>query len=184
MTFLGAIKPTKVKYKGVVYKVHDDFRNVLNTIRMLEEEDDEVERAIILIQTILGSDATLDLVMLNKANQVLWNGVDPDTVEQQEVHQDLIQDYPIYKMDILREFNKDIEKMEYLSWSEYLELVGSLSKDSNLAQVVQIRSTKEKDIPKDKRREFKKLQERFAIKNKVVEQPKETIFDKWMERSD
>ena len=184
MDFLGKVKATHIEFEGVKYKIHDDYRNILNTIRLIEEEDDDRVRAVILIKTIFGSNAPLDQRLVDRANKLLWNGIDYNDLDtSQKVHQDLIQDYNVYKMDIMREFNKEIEKMEYLSWSDFLDLVSSLSKDSNMAQYVQIRSTPLKEISKDKRKEFKQLQDRIAIKQKeeVIEY-KESIFDKHMKK--
>ncbi|WP_300733621.1 Gp15 family bacteriophage protein [Pseudomonas sp.] len=181
MDFIGKVKPRKIKFQGEIYNIHDDYRNILNTIKLLEQEEDEFERAIIIVQTIFGSNAPIDQKLVVKASEIMWNGKDYEEVDEKEkVHQDLIQDYPVYKMDIMREFNKEIEKMEYLSWSDFLDLVSSLSKDSNMANYVKIRSTPLKDISKDKRKEFKKFQDKIAIKQNEEVEYKETIFDKHM----
>ena len=151
-------KPKQVRYLGNVYTINDDYRNILQAMIYLEgldrndfksDYDFNFEQSMIVVHMIFGKDAPIHQALVNKANDVMWNYVENrDTKESEPIYQDLIQDYPIYKMDILREFNREIEKLPYLSWSDFIDMVGSLSSDSNMAQYVKIRSTPLKDIDK------------------------------------
>lgn len=188
---LGVKRPTQVRYQGVVYKIHDDYRNILHTIKLLDELDINdfpteidfiIEQNAIVVQTIFGSNAPICETLAVKANDVIWNYAEDRELEDEPAVQDLVQDYPVYKMDILREFNKDIEKLDYLSWNDFISMVGSLSADSNMAQYVKIRSTKLKDIDKNKRQEFKKIQDKIKIKRKEVVS-KESVFDEYMRKA-
>ena len=188
-------KPKQVRFQGEVYNINDDFRNILQALIYLEELDRDnfdsdfdfiLEQNIIVIHMIFGKEAPIHETLAKKANDIMWNYVENREINNNEpIHQDLIQDYPIYKMDILREFNREIEKLPYLSWSDFLDMVGSLSSDSNMAQYIKIRSTPLKEIDKDKRSEFKALQDKIKIKtkDKVVED-KRSIFEKYRDRKE
>lgn len=181
--FIGSKPITKIKYKGVIYKIHDDYRNIIRTIQMLEDEENEYEKAVILVQTIFGGNAPIHMPLVEKANEIIWNGNIPsEELMDKKPTQDLVQDFNTYKVDLKREYNIDLIDIPYLSWSDFLDYIGGLSENSSLSRLSKIRSTNPNDVDKKHKREFIELQKRVALKQNKVDEPRESIFDHYMKK--
>lgn len=179
---LGYKAPKKVRYKGVEYKVHNYWLNILQTILLLEEEKDPYKQPIILVHKIFGTSAPIEQPLIDEALLILNNGQVLDleqTLEKPLV--DLEQDFNVYRMDIKQYFGTDVEE-ELMNWQEFLEHVAYVSakQGSSLNTRVRIRDTNPNDVNKKDRRKFVELQKSLAIKNnKGKNEPKVSKEDYW-----
>ena len=179
---LGYKAPKKVRYKGVEYKVHNYWLNILQTILLLEEEQDPYKQPIILVHKIFGTNAPIEQPLIDEALLILNNGQVLDleqTLEKPLI--DLEQDFNVYRMDIKQYFSTDIEE-ELMSWQEFLEHVAYVSakQGSSLNTRVRIRDTNPNDVNKKDRRKFVELQKSLAIKkDKGEKEPKQSAEDYW-----
>lgn len=173
----------KDKETGIKYKVHSSALNILHTIIAFEQAEDDFERAMVLIYRIFGTDAPLDQRFADKALEIINNGEVDDEEYQDAISKqsmDIIQDYPVYRMDIIREYGIDIEK-EQLEFSDLVSMISNLSGDSQLNNYSKIRTQNLSEIknPRDKQK-FKRVQDSIKIidRNKPEEEVvKESIFD-------
>ena len=158
--------PKKVRYDNVIYNVHDGHKNVLHTIQLLGNNDiDDLERAKIIVCKIFGINAPIEQKLVDKALEIINNGKQEITqLKNTKQSMDLWQDYTVYRMDILREYGIDIDKVD-ISFGDMLEMVSNLSADSQLNNYSKIRTQNLKEIkdPKE-RKKFKEVQDMIKIK--------------------
>lgn len=180
--------PKKVKHKGVIYDVNDSAFNILEAITLISNEEiDDIERAIIAVVKIFGREAPISQGLVNKAFEIINNGeVAEETIKKQtKQSMDLVQDFDVYRMDILREFNHDIRKQP-TSWNMLRSYIANLSQDSNLHGLSKIRTFDLKEIKdKKERKKIKELQKQVEIKNvnKKEVAYKPTIWDMYAEKN-
>lgn len=164
--------PKKVRYKGVEYKVHNHPLNVLHTIQLLEEEENEVERAIILIHKMFGVEAPIEEVLLNEALLILNNGKELEGETQVDKPLiGLIDDFSTYKLDFDMLFKQDIKNDKNLTWSDFLNKISYIANNENtgLFTLAKVRSTDPKDVDKKHRRKFVEYQKSIEIQSKEEE---------------
>lgn len=187
MNVISYKPPKSVRYKGEVHKVHDSARNILELYMLLEGETDEFERAIMVVTKMFGVNAPVDDVMVAKAVEILNNGKTVAPEETFKKSTDFIQDYSVYRMDIIREYNGlDIDKDD-ISWGDLQHYIGNLSADSMLNTYAKIRTQDLKKVDKKELKEFKKIQNSIKLidRNKTVEVEEErpkSIFDIYREK--
>lgn len=188
MSVISYKAPRFVEYQGIKYKVHDNVQNMLELFLLLEQENDDIERAIIIVTKMFGVDAPVEQVLVNEAIEIYNNGATYSEADgKKKPSTDFIQDYSTYRMDIIREYNGlDIDK-DPITWGDLQYYLGNLSADSMLNTKSKIRTQNLKEVDKKHLSEFKKVQKAIAIvdrTNPVVEheEPKKTIFDIYMRK--
>lgn len=175
--------PKQVRYDSKVYKVHNGHRNILHTIHLLNDPKiDDIERAKIIVCKIFGVDMPIVQKTVDKALEILNNGkTEVKQLKSTQQSMDLWQDYSVYRMDIIREYGVDIDKVS-VEWGDLLDMIANLSADSQLNNYSKIRTQSLKEIkdPKE-RKKFKEVQESI----KIIKQDEpidvhegESIFDK------
>lgn len=141
-------KPIKTfSYKGETYTVHDSHINVIELVNLLDNEDDEFERAIIAVTKLFGVDVPVEQPVVDLATEILSNGRKV-TGKPSKKDMDFLYDYQTIRMDILRDYQIDIDKVD-TNWAELTFMIENLGKDSSLNRKREIRNQKLGDI-KDK----------------------------------
>ena len=162
--------PVEVEYKGEVYKVNDHCLNIIETIELLKNEEDDVERAIILITRIFGVDAPIEEPLMQEALEVLNNGRKPSndaTQTNSKPDMDFVHDFSTIRMDVMRDYGVDILN-DQVKWCDLQEMVANLGENSTLNRIRQARNM---DLSKIKDRELRKAWREFK---EQVALPKET----------
>lgn len=178
--------PKKVRYNGVIYEVNDNALDILEAITLMNNDDiDDIERAIIAVVKVFGTKAPIVQGLANVAFQVINNGEQADDSKYEKQSMDLVQDFQVYRMDILREFNHDILKQP-TSWNMLRGYIANLSSNSNLHGLSNLRTLDPNDYKdKKQRREIIEMQKKVAIKdsNKKEIKREPTIWDKYHEKN-
>lgn len=164
----GYKAPKKVRYKGIEYKVHDYWLNVFETIDLLEKEDDEYVRSIILVQKIFGAKAPIEQPLLDEALKIINNGAEIEEIDKPIM--DLKMDFQAYKMDVKQLFQIDVEHSD-MSWHEFIEYIGYVgSKEGTALNTrARIRGTNVNEIEKKHRKEFAEYQKSIAINQPKID---------------
>lgn len=134
-------------YKGKTYTVHDNHINVIELVSLLDQEEDEFQRAIIAVTKLFGVDVPVEQPVVDLASEILSNGKQVDgKIHKKDM--DFLYDYQTIRMDILRDYQIDIAKVD-VNWAELTFMIENLGKDSSLNRKREIRNQKLGDI-KDK----------------------------------
>src|SRR5690554_2039485 len=177
--------PLEVEYKGVVYEVHDEHRNIIDLINLYESEKDPYERSIMVVSKIFGIDAPVESPLLKEAIEIINNGIQPSQSEgvKQQKSVDYVHDYSTIRMDVLREYGIDI--LNGCRWCDFLEMVANLGENSTLNRIVQARTM---DLSKIKDKELKKAWSDFKkqvalpVGNDNVKAKVDNYYDNLMKR--
>ena len=143
---------------------------------------DDIERAKIIVCKIFGIDMPIEQKTVDKALEILNNGkTEIKQLKSTKQSMDLWQDYPVYRMDIIREYGIDIDKTS-VSWGDLLDMISNLSADSQLNNYSKIRTQSLKEIkdPKE-RKKFKEVQDLIKIikhDEPINVHAGESVFDK------
>lgn len=177
-------KPSKVKYKGKYYPINRGHWEVLEVIDWLMNGNlDEIDQAIMIVTIIFGKDAPVEQPLVDLATEVV--SVKQDHVNARPRSNEkgnkrdmcFIQDYPIYRADIIREYNIDIAK-ENIDFDTLVNLIENLSHKSRL---VQIRELRNQDLSKIKdiklRKEYREAQRYYKLKDIGTNNKEETKED-------
>lgn len=89
---------------------------------------------------------------------------DNDKTETLSFEQDIVFIYSAFR----RTFNIDLARSS-MHWFEFNALLNDIG-ECSLSNIIQIRTTKQKDIPKDKKSEFARLKRKYEIKKKVSQE--------------
>lgn len=164
------IPPREIEYKGEVYTVNDNALNIIETIELLKNEKDGLERAIIVVTRIFGTEAPVEQPLVDEATEILNNGRTFDSEPKKGVKEpdmDFKHDFSTIRMDVLRDYGIDILK-ENVKWCDLQEMVANLGENSTLNRIRQARNM---DLSKIKDRELRKAWREFK---EQVALPKET----------
>lgn len=186
--------PKKIKYEGYIYNVHTEHRNILNLLEDMNNPTiTDTERSVILVTRIFGKgykedDHTLTKYCpvndktVHKALEILNNGKLPEEDNaSNEAFMDFAFDYKLYRLDILRNYNKDI--LNGIEWWELWNMVENLPKDSLLRETIDLRTMDTKGMDAKTKRAVKKAQEQVAIpKREYIKEEVEfiDIFEDWL----
>lgn len=178
--FKAYTAPKYVEYKGVRYKVYNSWLNILHTIKLLDEVDsgdewqDEIDRAIILVQKIFGQDAPTEQKLVDKALEILNNGEDIKNQDKQLIG--ILEDYTTYRADFKSVFGIEIKDNHDLKWEDFINDLGYLSNQENTGIYLKakIRNTNPNDIDKKYRTKFAEYQKSISLEKK-----KEVPEDYW-----
>lgn len=183
--------PKKIKHNGYIYDVHTEHRNILSLIKEINDPNcSDMERAVILVTKIFGQGVNsngdtqfmpVNDKSVNKALEILNNGVIPkNTNKPQEPFMDFFFDYKLYRLDILKHYNRDI--LDGIEWWELWGMVENLPKDSLLRETIDLRTMDTKGYDSKTKREIKEAQKQVAIPKQVHEETETEfidIFENW-----
>lgn len=175
-------KQNKVKYKGVIYDIDRSHRNVLSIFDWIENGGlDAVDQGIMIVTKLFGVEAPVEQPLIDLAFDILSLGKDVNekaVVKKKDM--DFLQDYDIYRADIIREYGVDIAK-ENIDFDVLWLMLENLSNDARFNQVREIRN---KDLSKikdaEERKQWREAQEYYKLEesNKSEEEKKKEEHDK------
>ena len=182
------IPPREIEYKGEVYTVNDNALNIIETIELIKNESDDIERAIIAVTKIFGTEAPIEQPLVDEATEILNNGRTSDSEPKKgtkEPDMDFKHDFSTIRMDVLRDYGIDILK-ENVKWCDLHEMISNLGENSSLNRIRQARNmdlSKIKD--KELRKAWREFKEQVALptkKNKTNERNQDEYYNKLMQK--
>lgn len=162
--------PTKMEANGHIYPINTDYRVALACFKALNDDDiTDLERFYAIETLLLGSDVLEEdeMILKDKIITYLKCGRD-DEISNSEVDFDYLIDENRVKISIRQAYNNlDVEKIDYLHWYEYNELIEGLTEDSLIDRVRQFRTLDIREISdKKKQQKVIEIKNRLSIKRK------------------
>lgn len=163
--------PTKMEANGHIYPINTDYRVALACFRALDDENiTDLERFYAVETLLLGSEVLEEdeMILKDKIATYLKCGRE-DEVSNDEIDFDFLQDRNKVKISIRQCYNNlDIDRIEYLHWYEYNELIEGLTEDSLIDRVRQIRTLDVNEIEdKNKRQKAIEMKGKLSLKKKI-----------------
>ena len=163
--------PTKMEANGHIYPINTDYRVALACFKALDDDEiTDLERFYAVETLLLGSDVLEEdeIILKDKITSYLKCERD-DAESDDEIDFDYLQDENRVKISIRQCYNNlDIDKMEYLHWYEYNELIEGLTEDSLIDRVRQIRTLDINQIEDAKKRKKALIiKQRLSLNKKV-----------------
>ena len=159
--------PTKMEANGHVYEINTDFRIALACFRAMNDiEITDLERFYAIETLLLGDevDSDDDVILQKKILDYLRCGQEENT-DIKEIDMDYIQDESKIRTSIRQCYHIDLNKIDYMHWWEYNELISGLTSESLLNKIRELRSFDLNEIKDAKDREkVRKAQEYVALK--------------------
>ena len=162
--------PTKMEANGHIYNINTDYRIALACLRAIDDDEiTNLERYLAIEGLLLGYNVDNDDrdVLQNKIATYLRCGKEENTPIE-EIDFDYLQDEQDVRTSIRQAYSMDLNKIDYLHWWEYNELISGLLPDSLINRIRETRNLDENDYkdPKDKER-IRKQKEHVALKKKT-----------------
>lgn len=163
--------PTKMEANGHIYPINTDYRVALACFKALNDDDiTDLERFYAIETLLLGSDVLEEdeIILKDKIITYLKCGRD-DEISNSEVDFDYLIDENRVKISIRQAYNNlDVEKIDYLHWYEYNELIEGLTEDSLIDRVRQFRTLDINQIEDaKKRKKALVIKQRLSLNKKV-----------------
>ena len=163
--------PTKMEANGHIYPINTDYRVALACFRALDDDEiTDLERFYAVETLLLGSDVLEEDEMILKDKIALYLKCErEDETIDDEIDFDYLQDENRVKISIRQCYNNlDVDKIEYLHWYEYNELIEGLTEDSLIDRVRQIRTLDINQIEDTKKRKKALvIKQRLSLNKKV-----------------
>ena len=172
--------PSKVKYKGITYDIDTDTNTILQVDDWLLNHDlDSIDQGIMIVTLIFGVDAPVEQPLIDLATELMLIDKNNNEVNSKR-DMCFLQDYPIYRSDIIREYGIDIAE-DPIEFEKLIMLISNLSSESKLNQVSGFRTTytsKIKDM--EQKKYYKEMQKFYKLKdlNLTEEENREIKEDK------
>lgn len=173
--------PDKIKVNGNIYKINTDYRVALSCFKAAyDEEINDTERALAIITLLLGKKVAISdwEQCLEKCSIFLRCGKEVND-NSEELDMDYLQDEKKIKTSIRQCFHLNLNKVKYLHWWEYNELIEGLTEDTLLSKVRQLRTYDlSNETDESRKREIEKAQQKVALKKKakvLSEEEKESV---------
>ena len=161
--------PTKMEANGHIYEINTDFRIALACFRAMNDpEITDLERFYAIETLLLGDevDPNDDVVLSKKLLDYLRCGQE-ENMDEEKIDMDYIEDEPKIRTSIRQCYHIDLNKIDYMHWWEYNELISGLTSESLLNKIRELRSFDLNEIKDVKEREkVRKAQEYVALKKK------------------
>lgn len=159
--------PTKMEANGHIYEINTDFRIALACFRAMNDaEITDLERFYAIETLLLGDevDPDDDAVLSTKMLNYLRCGQEQNMSED-KIDMDYIEDEAKVRTSIRQCYHLDLNKIDYMHWWEYNELISGLTSESLLNKIRELRSFDLNEIKDVKEREkVRKAQEYVALK--------------------
>ena len=135
--------PTKIEANGRVYPINTDYRVALACLEAIyDEEISDFERYFAVEGLLLGYDINNeDRGILKEKMAIYLRCGEEENTPDGEVDFDYFEDMKYIRPSIRQTYNGlDIDKIDYLHWWEYNELISGLLPDSVLNRVRELRN--------------------------------------------
>ena len=176
--------PTKMEANGHIYEINTDFRIALACFKAMNDpEITNLERFYAVETLLLGDevDSNDEMILQDKLLNYLRCG-QTENIDDDKIDMDYIEDESKIRTSIRQCYHLDLNKIDYMHWWEYNELISGLTSESLLNKIRELRSFDLNEIKDVKEREkVRKAQEYVALKKnnekkvKLTEKEKDSI---------
>ena len=171
--------PKQVKYKGKYYPIDNSVMNVIEIYDWIINGDlDEIDQGIMIVTKTFGTEAPVEQKLIDYASSLILVKNEEQikkTSSLKEGKRDMcfVQDFPIYRADIIREYGVDIAD-NTIDFPTLVMLLENLSSRSRFNEIRELRNKKLSDIKDAKlRKEYKEAQDYYKLKD--TSKPKEVV---------
>lgn len=169
--------PTKIEANGRIYEINTDYRVALACLEAINDEEiTDLERYFAIEGLLLGFDINNDdrEILKEKMANYLRCG-ETQNISDSEVDFDYFEDLKYIRPSMRQTYyGLDLNKIDYLHWWEYNELISGLLPDSILNRVRDLRNYNINEIKDQKERErIRKAKQQVALKNHKKKATKE-----------
>lgn len=160
--------PTKMEANGHIYPINTDYRVALACFKAINDTEITNLERFYAIETLLLGENVLsedELILKQKIELYLRCGKE-ENISEEERDFDYLQDEAEVRTSIRQCYNNlDINKLDYLHWYEYNELISGLTNESLLNKIRDLRGFDLSEVSDEKRKtKIIKAQERVALK--------------------
>lgn len=164
--------PTKMEANGRIYDINTDFRIALACFRALNDgEITDLERFYAVETLLLGENVLeKDEAVLKEKIAIYLRCGEQENTNDNERDMDYLQDEATIRTSIRQCYHLDLNKIDYMHWWEYNELISGLTSESILNKIRELRTydlTEIKDVKE--RNKIARAKEHVALKNNYVE---------------
>lgn len=175
--------PTKMEANGHIYPINTDYRVALACFKALNDiEITDLER-FYAIETLLLGDNILqqdEPILKEKIELYLRCGKEKN-ISEEERDFDYLQDEIEVRTSIRQCYNNlDINKLDYLHWYEYNELISGLTSESLINRIRDLRNFDANEITNEKKKnKIIEAQKKIAIKEIHIKTKEEEEIDEF-----
>lgn len=171
--------PKVLKIHGEFCPIITDFREYIRLLDMLKcKELNDVQKVMIIKDYFL-SDISVDLEAIHSLTAFVMmdleeqdtNGEEQDNSEESQ-KKTLFSyeiDYPYILSGFLRDYQIDLEKVEYMHWWKFRMLFDGLSEDTEIKRRIMYRGINVSDIKdKDEKRRISRIQRQIQLPTEAL----------------
>lgn len=175
--------PTKMEANGHIYPINTDYRIALACFKALNDTEITNLERFYAIETLLLGENVLsedELILKQKIELYLRCGKE-ENISEEERDFDYLQDEVEVRTSIRQCYNNlDINKLDYLHWYEYNELISGLTNESLINKIRELRSFDLSEVSDEKRKQkIIEAQKKVALKEIHIKTKEEEEIDEF-----
>lgn len=175
--------PTKMEANGHIYLINTDYRVALACFKALNDTEITNLERFYAIETLLLGENVLsedELILKQKIELYLRCGKE-ENISVEERDFDYLQDEAEVRTSIRQCYNNfDINKIDYLHWYEYNELISGLTNESLINKIRELRSFDLSEVSDEKRKQkIIEAQKKVALKEIHIKTKEEEEIDEF-----
>lgn len=175
--------PTKMEANGHIYPINTDYRVALACFKALNDiEITNLERFYAIETLLLGENVlSEDELILNQKIELYLRCGKEENISEEERDFDYLQDEVEVRTSIRQCYNNlDINKLDYLHWYEYNELISGLTNESLINKIRELRSFDLSEVSDEKRKQkIIEAQKKVALKEIHIKTKEEEEIDEF-----
>ena len=175
--------PTKMEANGHIYPINTDYRVALACFKAINDTEITNLERFYAIETLLLGENVLsedELILKQKIELYLRCGKEKN-INEEERDFDYLQDEAEVRTSIRQCYNNlDINKLDYLHWYEYNELISGLTNESLINKIRELRSFDLSEVSDEKRKQkIIEAQKKVALKEIHIKTKEEEEIDEF-----
>lgn len=162
--------PTKMEANGRVYNINTDYKVALACLKAIDDDEiTDLERFYAIETLLLGEDVLFeDENILRKKIELYLRCGKEENIKDDEIDMDFFQDETIIKTSIRQCYHIDLNKIDYMHWWEYNELITGLTSESVLNKTRELRTYDTSHITDQKEKDrIENAKKHVALKDKT-----------------
>lgn len=142
---------SKIKYKNKIYNINIAFNRFLKAIDLMgNEELSDEEKVNYVFECFMDEKSNFNINEKSEFINTIFEKINEFSAQKPSVESektmDIKQDFEYIYSSFMADYNIDlIDQFDKLSWLKFMSLLGGLSKNTKMAEVIRIRTM---DIPK------------------------------------
>ena len=168
--------PEFVLINGKEYPINTDFRDAIECLNIVNDEDiNDYERAIAISIILFGEDVPICEKTIELATKYLQCGETTETQMSRKRDMDFEQDKPFIFASFMSDYKIDLAKKK-MHWWQFCDLISGLTEHCVLNRIREIRNYDLSEVKDPKsRNKIIEAQERFALKSKLSKEDQEML---------